>query len=309
MTRRKTADAARGHWKGILMALGVEDRFLQNKHGPCPMCGGRDRYRWDNKDGNGGYICGQCGSGNGFDLLKHLRGWDFATAAREIDGVIGNVEADPPKRKMSEEAEKELCNRLWQASTPLVSGDPAHVYLAGRVPLPQTMPNCLRYVDRCPAPDKVFRPAMLAMVRATEGEPQTIHRTFLGPNGKADMEDPRAMMPGALPDGCAVRLFPVHGERLGIAEGIETAFAAAARFKVPVWSAINATMLEKWLPPATVREVWVFGDNDPKFGGQAAAYKLSAKLAGRFGLAVRVEIPPTIGTDWADIEPQLEPTG
>jgi hypothetical protein len=30
----------RHRWLDILPALGVPSRFLRNKHGPCPMCGG-----------------------------------------------------------------------------------------------------------------------------------------------------------------------------------------------------------------------------------------------------------------------------
>ena len=48
-----TVNRARGRWREVLPALGVETRFLQNKHGPCPLCGGRDRFRWDDRDGSG----------------------------------------------------------------------------------------------------------------------------------------------------------------------------------------------------------------------------------------------------------------
>jgi putative DNA primase/helicase len=306
--RRKTIDAARGKWRGVLMSLGLDERFMTGKHGPCPMCGGTDRFRWDNQHGNGGFICNKCGAGNGFDLLMGVHGWDFPTAAREVDAIVGNVEVEATRRQVDEGVQRRLLNDLWQGAIPLVLGDPAFRYLSSRGPIPPTLPNCLRYTPRCPSPDGVFRPALLAMVMSSENEPLSIHRTFLGPNGKADMDDPRAMMPGKLKDGAAVRLSAVHGERLGIAEGIETAFAAAHRFNVPVWSAINSTMLEKWAPPSTVQEVLIFGDNDPKFGGQAAAYRLASKLAGRMGLRVQVHIPPEVGCDWADIvQAQREP--
>lgn len=298
--KKRTADAARGKWAGILKTLKVGEEYLTGKHGPCPMCGGTDRFRFDNKHGNGGFICNQCGAGNGFDLLMHVHGWDFATAAKKVDEIVGNVEAEPVKPKLDERARAEMLNRLWGSSHKLTDGDPAMAYLSGRVRLPKSVPGILRFCPDCPSPDGLRRPAMLALVQRADGEAANIHRTFLGANGKADMDNPRAMMPGELPDGCAVRLFPTHGERLGIAEGIETAFAAAARFNVPVWSAINATMLAKWTPPATVKEVLIFGDADPKFGGQAAAYALAHRLAGRLRLAVQVHIPERLGRDWAD---------
>lgn len=302
--RRKTIDAARGRWRGILLQLGVEARFLENRHGPCPLCGGRDRYRWDNKGGNGTYICNQCGAGSGLQLLMELNGWEFATAAREVDRVLGSADADPPKREIDDATRDRLLKELWQGATQLVPGDLAHRYLASRVTLPPTMPSCLRFIERCRAPDGIQRPALLALVADTDGQPATIHRTFLGPNGKADMEHPRALMPGPLAAGAAIRLFPVAGRTLGIAEGIETAFAAADRFGVPVWSAINATMLAKWAPPPHVRDVWVFGDNDAKFGGQAAAFTLARRLAGHQDLRVQVKVPSATGHDWADETPQ-----
>lgn len=298
--RRKTADAARGKWRGILLALGVDQNFLTGKHGPCPLCGGVDRFRWDNQHGNGGYICSKCGAGSGFSLLMGLRGWDFATAAKRVDEVAGNVESEPAKKQIDPIARAGMLNRLWTGSTKLQACDPAFAYLVGRVQLPKVLPNCLRFAAQCPSPDRIERPALLALVQRPDGEAANIHRTFLGPRGKADMDDPRAMMPGDIPEGSAVRLFPVHGECLGIAEGIETAFAAAAKFGVPVWSAINTTMLTKWTPPPQVREVWVFGDNDAKFGGQAAAFRLAHKLTARFGLRVQVHVPDETGHDWAD---------
>lgn len=297
----KTADRARGKWRGILMACGIDERFLTGKHGPCPFCEGRDRFRWDNDKGNGTFICSQCGAGDGFEFLKRHKGWDFKAAAHEVDRIVGGVIPEPVKRQIAPEERAAMLNRLWQASERLSGEDMASRYLAGRDCLPPSAPSCLRFAERCPVPfGGGYAPAMLAMVSDPEGRPVNLHRTFLGPNGKADMDNPRAMMPGELPDGAAVRLFPVHGARLGIAEGIETAIRASKRFAVPVWSAINSTMLAKWEAPAGVEEVIVFGDSDPAFGGQAAAYALAHRLAARRKLAVTVQIPERLGLDWAD---------
>jgi len=297
--KRKTADAARGKWRGILLALGIDEKYLTGKHGPCPMCEGRDRFRWDNQNGNGGFICNVCGAGNGFDLLMQVKGWKFSQAAAEVDQVCGNVEAEAARPKMDERARVDMLNRLWLSGTQLQDGDPAHAYLSGRVVLPRSLPSCLRYAPACPFPDGVRSPAMLALVRGADNEPVNIHRTALG---SVDGKRFRATMPGDLPDGSAVRLFPLHGTRLGIAEGIETALAAAHRFNLPVWSALNATMLAKWQPPVGVTEVVVFGDCDPAYGGQAASFALAHRLAARLRLQVEVRIPQAIGKDWADAD-------
>ncbi|MGS3139735.1 DUF927 domain-containing protein [Aeromonas sanarellii] len=60
--------AATGHWPELLAELGI-DTPARGKHGPCPACGGRDRFRLDDKGGRGTWICNQCGSGDGLDLV------------------------------------------------------------------------------------------------------------------------------------------------------------------------------------------------------------------------------------------------
>jgi putative DNA primase/helicase len=299
----KTPELVRGKWTGTLKLLGIPDSFLTGKHGPCPMCGGSDRFRYDNKDGRGTFYCSQCGAGDGFKLIMQYFNWDFKTAAREIEQKIGHVAAEPPKREMDENQRVDMLNRLWTGASPLTGDDMASRYLAGRDAVPGRAPDCLRFHERCPVPgDGGFLPAMLAVVAGPDGNPTNIHRTFLGSQGKADIESPRAMMPGTLPPGSAVRLYPLRGERLGVAEGIETAIRAAKRFQVPVWAALNSTMLEKWLPPAGIGEVLVFGDNDHAFGGQASAYALAHRLVVRNRVKAQVHIPQTPGMDWGDID-------
>src|SRR5690606_38385465 len=68
---------------------GIETRFLRNKHGPCPLCGGKDRFRWDDRDGSGSFYCNQCGPGPGLLLVRKLHGWTYAEACREVDRIIG----------------------------------------------------------------------------------------------------------------------------------------------------------------------------------------------------------------------------
>src|SRR4051812_4371120 len=92
----RTIERARHRWREILPQLGIDSRFLVNKHGPCPLCGGRDRYRFDDRDGTGSYYCNQCGAGVGVILIRKLHGWDHATACSEIDKIIG-VEREPTK--------------------------------------------------------------------------------------------------------------------------------------------------------------------------------------------------------------------
>lgn len=292
---------ARGKWRGILMALKVDDRFLKPAHGPCPFCEGKDRFRFDDKDGRGTFICSQCGAGDGFEFLKRYYGWDFKAAASEIEKIVGGItRMESPKSDMTDQKQRDMIRRVWDESLPLTGDDPASIYLQGRGVLPGRLPVCLRFHPKCVVPNGGTLPAMIAMVQDKAGRASTIHRTFLGPNGKAEIETPRALLPGGIADGSAVRLYPVHGERLGIAEGIETAIAAAKRFQLPVWSALNSALLKKWIPPLGVTHVTIFGDNDKAFGGQSAAYELAHRLVTRNRMEVTVNIPQTVGKDWAD---------
>lgn len=294
----KTADAARGKWRGILLQLGVEEKFLRDKHGPCPMCGGVDRYRWDNKGGSGSYICGQCGAGNGFDLAMNVLNRSFVDVAREVDQLVGNVKPDAIRKPLDEEKRVEILNNLWANSQLLVRNDLVCRYLAARGIVLTHRIDALRFHPRCRAPNGSDYPTMLAMVSRPDGTPATLHRTFLADGRKADIDEPRALMPGMVPDGASIHLSE-PAAIMGIAEGIETALAASKKFGIPVWAAINSTMLKKWEPPAIASEIVVFGDNDPKFGGAAAAYTLAHRLAVK-GRTVSVQIPQTLGHDWAD---------
>ena len=44
---------AEGRWRAILPRVGIPPGFLSGKHQPCPMCGGKDRARFDDKGGRG----------------------------------------------------------------------------------------------------------------------------------------------------------------------------------------------------------------------------------------------------------------
>lgn len=93
--------AARGRWTEILPALGIPPESLVNRHRPCPGCGGTDRFRFDDKDGDGTWICsgdGELRAGDGLALLAHVRGllpFDALLAVAAYLGLEGRPDDRP----------------------------------------------------------------------------------------------------------------------------------------------------------------------------------------------------------------------
>ena len=140
--------------------------------------------------------------------------------------------------------------------------------------------------------------AMLAPIELA-GKFLTYHVTYIKDGKKAPVETPRKIMPGPHNNGGACPLYPA-AECMGIAEGVETAIAAKMIFGVPVWAALNTSLLAAWEPPAIAKRIIVCGDNDANFAGHAAAYQFAHRLV-RKGLQVEIQIPPKVGDDWNDV--------
>jgi putative DNA primase/helicase len=301
---RRTTDAAAGKWRGILLRLGLPEAALRGKHCACPMCGGADRFRFDNKEGRGTWICNACGAGDGMALAMAFTGRPFADVAAEVDAILGNeqIGTERPPAEMTEAQRKAALREVVAQTVRAEPGDLVDVYLTSRGLGELVYPKVIRFARSLRDGEGGVRPAMVAVVQDAEGNNVSLHRTFLRPDGggKAEMAAPRKLMPGPLPEGSCVRLSDYTGGCLGIAEGIETAMAASALYEIPVWAALNASMLARWQPPEGCGEVAVFADNDAKFGGQAAAYGLAHRL-GCKGLTVTTHLPEVLGDDFADV--------
>lgn len=294
-----TIERARHRWREILPQVGVETRYLQNKHGPCPICRrGKDRFRFDDREGTGSYFCSQCGAGTGIILVRKLKGWDHKTACDEIDKILGDarpIEHPEPaqngnagrrlraiERALAEARSPQivdsyLTRRGLRASSPILRGDANCPYfnedrqLAGRYP------------------------AVVAPIIGPDGSLQSVHRIY-----DADV-DPRkkTLPPVNTISGAAVRLHDPD-EELGIGEGIENSLAAHELFGVPVWAALTANGIRSFEPPPGLLRLHIFADNDANYVGQEATFHL-AKRVNRDGLTVEVHIPPIADTDWLDV--------
>ena len=303
--------AARGQWPSLLQQLGVSPEALRDHHGPCPGCGGVDRFRFDDRDDDGSFICSNGGgdplAGDGFHLLEHAYDWPPAQALTAVAEALG-LSLDrsstpqsarkhlPAPAKILEPEElqrrKNKLNAVWSASYPLDHplAEPARAYLAARrlADILHDAPNDVRLHPQLtywqPTGSGSYEvvgdfPALVALVRDPNGQPISLHRTWLTPAGdqKAAVAQPKKLMTGLAPlAGAAIRLYAAD-HRLAIAEGIETALSIRVALPDwPVWSAINSHNMKKLIVPDSVTEVVICADQDQ--AGMNAAHALADRL-------------------------------
>lgn len=316
-----------GDWPTVLVAAGVDSSSLNGKHGPCPGCGGKDRFRFEDKDGRGTFFCSEgCGSrlaGDGFALLMHACGWSFAQAAAFVRQYLGLESAIvpnllPPVRRGVPSANRgdrdlsEALNKIWGECRPLSPRDdtPLTRYLRqrGLSGVMDDLPGNLSLHASLPYWSDgaiVGRfPAMIGCVAEVEGRLVGLHQTYLNPDGsKARVDGPvkkkRSCRQGST-SGCGVWLYTDGSEHLAIAEGIETALAVrvAGVAGGNVVAGLSDSGVANFVLPKGIREVDIWADHDP--AGLRAADTLASRCKAR-GVRVRVLFPDCHGQDWLDV--------
>jgi putative DNA primase/helicase len=307
----KTTKAVIGKWPSVLPLLGIDSNYLTGKHTRCPICcTGKDKFRFDDLNGRGTFICNDCGSGTGWKLLESVHGWGFKEAANRIDKVLCNAADTPVRATKNIDANRARLKRIQIRMKPLGSTNTINQYLLTRgisSEVLNTVSNqlCLvpglEYYEGGEVTAKFD--SMVAKVKLNS-EPITFHVTYLFDGDKADVSVPRKVMPPIKPmSGSAVELF-AYDEVLGVAEGIETALACTQMFEVPTWATLNCNNMKAFRPPEGVKHLYVFGDNDQSYAGQEAAHILT-KQAVAAGLTVSTRIPEKLNTDWNDVLVEL----
>ena len=291
---------ATGRWHSLLGQFGVDAKYLVNKHGPCPMCGGKNRFRFDNKRGQGEWICSNCGAGDGFGLVAKVKNIPIREAFKLIEPLIVTA---PVKGAIAKPVidGRSAAEKLWKSTRSVKDGSPVWSYLTAR--LNGFYPsNAIREGHVVHPSDKSRQYfIMAAKVSDADGRGVSVHKTYITPDGQPASVEPRKMLTaGSIPPGSAVRLTE-PARHMGIAEGIETAMSAHVLFGVPTWSGINATMLKSFQPPKICDFLTIFADNDLNFTGHSAAYDLARRLKmTNQNLKVEVLVPSRIG-DWNDV--------
>lgn len=251
----------------IAQALEVQGLHRAGREwvGPCPDCGGDDRFSI-NPD-KGVYLCRRCDAkGDVIQLVRWLRKMTLAQALDWLCGPLdtGLSEAERQDRRRKAEANREKAaheaekyraeaiadaRKVWRAARP-AEDSPVRVYLdrrgITRDVLPE-MPRCLRFhpaLKYMLRADKGWRevwrgPAMVAAIQRADGQGSAVHRTWLDldrPKGKAEIVDPvtgevvAAKKTLGSKKGGVIRLLTPPGpwSVLVMGEGIETTLSALA---------------------------------------------------------------------------------
>lgn len=311
----------------------LTDAFWRGRPGPCPMCGGNDRFTYTRNHGRGDWVCRKCNDGSpaggdGLELIRRYTGMSYSELKCRLNGKCSDplppVAARPRPPRQERATAGELMKRVMKqinTSAPVQPGDLVMQYLAARVPgLRAPIPQSLRIADQhyWREGDVVGKfPTMVAVYRLPDGRVATVHRTSLQRakpekamvvSKDGEILPNKRNYPGALPlDGGAVRLMSPRDGEVGVAEGIESAYAAYMLFRVPTWSCLNRVLLSKFVVPQGlgIRTVHIFADFDKvdaktgKSPGMADALALQKRLRIE-GYNVLLHRPKVRGTDFCD---------
>ena len=309
MIRDDIRDKCQNRWPSILQQMGFPTGSLNGHHGPCPMCGGKDRFRFSDRDGTGSAYCNQCGKwSGGVWLIMAWKSVSFRGACLLIEEVVGKSALTKEVRpRVDADQVANAMKWLWTNAAPLTGEDPPSRYLQSRgidiLPPGTAVRYCAEMPDYVPElKRKLYRPAMLS--RLVNQERGALHITFLTATGeKADLPKVKRFFTGArVPPGGTVRLAPA-AEVMGVSTGLETSMSAMIKFAMPVWATMTDVGLLKFQPPPECKCLTIYSDNDEGFSGQHASTSLAYILTNppRPGLRVLYKMPPDGFKDWNDV--------
>ena len=277
---------------------GIKLRGTVERAGPCPRCGGRDRFAANVRKQV--FNCRQCGAkGNVISLVQWL---DNCTFTEAIETLAGESTERPPIKPQERVADPDEYERrqaaraqwLWLQRCP-IAGSPAERYLRER-----------RYAGPPPAtlgfmpPSKPeHHPAMIAAFGIPDepepgiiGAPRGVsamHLTLLKPDGsgKADVDKTKLIIGRPL-DRPIVLAPPNDLLGLAICEGIEDALSVYEATGLGAWAAGSAGFMPALADavPPYIECVTIFAHNDQS--GHHGATELAAMLVAR-GIEVLIE--------------------
>uniref|UniRef100_E6QW68 Putative DNA primerase n=1 Tax=mine drainage metagenome TaxID=410659 RepID=E6QW68_9ZZZZ len=340
MEVKEIKQLASGRWASIVASLAPQlGQAIERspRHVPCPAHGGVDGFRlFKDFDETGGGVCNSCGiKHDGYTLLIWANGWDFKTTHRAIQELLTGNGANQyrpliaprcvvKKAEVDTESIRETLNHVWRQSVPLSDPEarPARMYFASRgiglLDYRKIDSDMIRFVPNLEYYEEGkllgTTPAIVTMMCDASGRPSTIHRTYITHDGaKAAVQAPKKMMRHGADNLFGGMRIAAQGNSkiLAVTEGIETALAVMGAFKLPVWAAGNAHLLENFAPPKGV-DVVIYADKDrpskqhPEGHGQSSAKALLKRLWGE-GIKASIKLPDAEipqgkkSVDWLDV--------
>jgi phage/plasmid primase-like uncharacterized protein len=292
--------------------------------GPCPLCGGRDRFSVNVRKAI--WNCRGCGKGGDvIALVQHLSGCDFAEVIARLTGETWptpQFAAAPPQRQRAQASpHRAAAVRIWHCAGSIF-GTPAAAYLSnprdrgGRnIDLAQIpdIDEVLRFHATCPI-GKTQRPCLIALIRDVQtNAPMGIMRTPLSADGR---KAPVRNANGELIDrwgigdkaGGAIKLWSDAAvtNSLVVGEGLETVAAAATRIMhrgaplQPAWALIDSGNLKHFPVLPEIGRLTVLVDNDANGAGQNAADACTNRWV-EAGHSIEQLIPDQIDSDFNDV--------
>src|SRR5262245_3881600 len=311
---RALVDAARGSdMLALAQAHGARlRRSAQEWVGPCPRCGGHDRFAINRRKNV--FNCRGCGKGGGpIDLEMLLGDCDFIEAVRRLTDTTSpsaprrssaKVADAAAQREREAEAEKAnklaLVERIWRQSLD-IAGTAGEAYLARRGIALEDVPNFggLRFHPNCPWEGGTAPCVLARFTDAISGESRGIWRRPI--NGAK----PKTLGPMG---GCVIRLWPDQdvNRKLVLGEGVETTLAAATRvihrntLLRPAWAAGSAGNLENFPVLVDIDALTLLVDHDENGIGQKAARGCGKRYRAA-GREVTLLMPDKVGADFNDL--------
>ena len=234
------AEKMRGRWESVLPNY-VDSKYLTGKHMDCPICReGKDRFRFDNKEGKGTYFCAQCGAGDGFSLVMGVTGMSFSELAKDLSPEDHDVlEVKKPVNSSF------LLDGIAKRCELLTEGDSVSRYLRSRgiTQLPSGIrlaKNLRHYHDGKTS----YFDAMVARITSVSGHRLGFHVTWLKDGGKAPVSPNRKIYKQAETISGGGVYLGEAGDAAVIGEGIETTLAGMKLTGVTGIAGINATLMQ-----------------------------------------------------------------
>ena len=265
--------------------------------GPCPVCGGTDRFHVGRGRGGAMVGCRGCIDGQPKDVrhkafgrvLREAFPERFQSGAGERTARTPNPPRKPIPVPADADARCKLARRVWERTKPLPDTI-AETYLTARGVGHVGVAPALRFSPALSHPCAPGRfPCLVAGVQDAAGGFLGVQRTYLAADGagKANVESVRASL-GSLSGG-AVRLAAPEDGRLLVGEGIESTAAAMALIGLPGWATLGTPGLKAIQLPEHVRDVVIAADRDAD--GLEAAAALARRLEAD-GRDVEIRPPP-----------------